>query len=116
MSQAVTINEGSATTSDASLCIVTFTVKLSATAVEGAVCRAKLLGVNHAIDGTILSNAESSDTTDSEGGAELQLVKKGYISHGSGIYRITVEISGKPVASVETTIPSQATISFEDLL
>jgi hypothetical protein len=100
----------------ASLCTVQFRVKLSDTAVSGAVCKAKLLGINQATDGTILSNAELSDTTDSEGVAELQLVQKGSILKGSGLYKISVEIDGKPVASVETTIPNQSTYLFEDLL
>jgi hypothetical protein len=102
--------------SDASLCTVQFRVKLSNTAVAGAVCKAKLLGVNQASDGTILSNAESSDTTDASGVAELELVQASSIVKGSGIYRITIEIAGKPIASVETKIPSQATCLFEDLL
>ena len=101
---------------DATLCVVQFRVKLSTTAVASAVCKAKLLGVNQAADGTILSNEESSDTTDSDGVAELQLVQKGSIVKGSGLYKIWVEIAGKPVASVETTIPNQSTIYFEDML
>jgi hypothetical protein len=100
----------------ANLCTVQFRVKLSNTAVEGAVCKAKLLGINQATDGTILSNAESSDTTDSDGIAELQLVQKGDIVKGDGVYKMWVEISGEPVASVETTIPNQSTCLFEDLL
>lgn len=98
------------------LCTVQFRVKLGDTAVDGAVCKAKLLGVNQASDGTILSNEESSDTTDDGGVAELQLVRKDAIVKGSGRYKIWVEIDGKPVASVETKIPAQATIQFEDLL
>jgi hypothetical protein len=99
-----------------SLCTVQFRVKLSDTAVEGAVCKAKLQGINQAADGTILSNEESSDTTDAQGVAELQLVRKGAIVKGSGVYRIWIEIAGKPVASVEVTIPSQSTTLFEDLI
>lgn len=102
--------------SAATLCTVQFRVKLSDTAVSGAVCKAKLLGINHASDGTILSNAESSDTTDAQGVAELELVQKGSIVKGSGLYKIWVEIGGNPVSSVETTIPSQSTFLFEDLL
>lgn len=98
------------------LCTVQFRVKLSETAVSGAVCKAKLLGVNQASDGTILSTEELSDTTDSNGIAELQLVQKGSVVKGSGMYKIWVEIAGKPVASVETTLPNQSTVLFEDLL
>lgn len=102
--------------SAASLCTVNFQVKLSDTAVSGAVCKAKLQGTNQASDGTILSNAESSDTTDAQGEAELELVRKDSITKGNGVYRIWIEIDGKPVASVETKIPNQSTIYFEDLL
>jgi hypothetical protein len=102
--------------SAATLCTVQFRVKLSDTAVSGAVCKAKLQGINQASDGTILSNEESSDTTDAQGVAELQLVRKGSIVKGSGIYKIWVEIDGKPVSNVKTTIPNQSTILFEDLL
>jgi hypothetical protein len=102
--------------SDATLTTIQFRVKLSNTAVAGAVCKAKLLGVNQCSDGTILSNEESSDTTDADGIAELELVQKGSIVKGSGLYKIWVEIAGRPVASVETKIPSQSTILFEDLL
>lgn len=102
--------------SAASLCTVNFQVKLSGTAVSGAVCKAKLQGINQASDGTILSNAELSDTTDAQGEAELELVRKDSIVKGSGIYRIWIEIDGRPVASVETKIPNQSTIYFEDLL
>lgn len=98
------------------LCTVQFRVNLSSTAVSGAVCKAKLLGINQAADGIILSNEEVSDTTDSEGIAELQLVRKASIVKGSGIYKIWIEIDGKPVASIETTIPNQSTVLFEDLL
>jgi hypothetical protein len=98
------------------LCTVQFRVKKSGTAVEGAVCKANLAGINQAADGTILSNQELSDTTDSLGVAELELVQIGSIVKGCGIYSITVEIDGKPVASVKTTIPNQSTILFEDLL
>jgi len=98
------------------LCTVQFRVKLSDTAVAGAVCTAKLKGINQAADGTILSNEESSDTTDAQGVAELQLVQKGTIVKGNGIYEITVEIDEKPVASKDTTIPNQDTYLFEDLL
>jgi hypothetical protein len=101
---------------DASLCTVQFRVKLSSTAVEGAVCKAKLLSTNQAADGTVLSNAESSDTTDSEGVAELQLVRRGEITKGNGMYRIWIEIDGNTIASVDTSIPNQSTILFEDLL
>lgn len=102
--------------SAASLCTVQFRVQLSGVAVEGAVCKAKSLGINQASDGVILSNAESSDTTDALGIAELELVQKGSIVKGSGLYKIWVEIAGQPVASVETSIPNQATILFEDML
>ncbi len=102
--------------SDPSLCTVQFVVKLAATAVSGAVCKAKLLGVNQAADGTILSNEEASDTTDAQGVAELALVREDSIVKGSGRYKIWVEIAGKPVANVERAIPGQATISFEDLM
>ena len=100
----------------ASLCTVQFRVKLSDTAVSGAVCKAKILGINQASDGTILSNEESSDTTDANGVAELALVRKDSIAKGSGRYKIWVAIAGQPVASVETTIPAQSTILFEDLI
>ncbi len=109
---AITISAPSA----ASLCTVSFQVNLAATPVSGAVCKAKLLGTNQASDGVILSNAESSDTTDSEGNAELELVRKDSIVKGNGIYKIWIEIDGKPVASVETTVPNQATVYFEDML
>lgn len=109
---ALTITEPS----DVTLCTVQFRVKLSNTAVSGAVCKAKLQGVNQAADGTILSNVETSDTTDSEGIAELELVRKGSIVKGSGVYKIWIEISGNPVSSVETAIPNQSVILFEDLL
>jgi len=89
---------------------------LSDTAVSGAVCKAQLLGINQAADGTVLSNAISSDTTDSEGVAELQLVREDSIVKGNGVYKIWVEIASAPVASVETTIPNQNTVLFEDLL
>lgn len=102
--------------SSATLCTVQFRVNSSATPVEGAVCKAQLLGVNQASDGTILSNEESSDTTDVQGIAELELVQKGSIVKGTGKYKIWVEIDGKPVASVNTTIPNQTTCLFEDLL
>jgi len=104
------------TPADATLCTLQFRILLSNAPVSGAVCKARLLGTNQASDGTLLSNAESSDTTDASGVAELQLVQKGQIVKGSGIYRITVEIAGKPVASVETTIPNQSTCLFSDLL
>ena len=109
---ALTISAPSA----ANLCTVQFRVKISGTAVSGAVCKAKLNGVNHASDGTVLSNQESSDTTDGSGVAELELVQQGSIVKGSGLYDIWVEIDGKPVASAKTTIPSQSTILFEDLM
>lgn len=99
-----------------SLCTVSFQVKLSDTEVAGAVCKAKLLGINQASDGVILSNAESSATTDALGVAELQLVRKDSIVKGQGLYKIWVEIAGNPVASVETTIPSQSTVLFEDMI
>lgn len=98
------------------LCSVQFRALLSGTAVEGAVCKAKLQGINQAVDGTILSNEEVSDTTDALGVAELELVRKDAIVKGSGIYKIEVTIAGKPVASVETTIPNQSVVLFEDLL
>jgi hypothetical protein len=103
--------------SDPTLCTVQFRVKLSATAVSGAVCKAKLNGVNHASDGTVLSNQELSATTDAqEGMAELELVRKDSLTKGNGLYDIWVEIDGNPVASVKTMIPNQSTILFEDLL
>ena len=100
----------------AELCTVQFRVKLSGVAVSGAVCKAKLVGINTAADGVILSNEESSDTTDAEGIAELQLVQHGQIVKGSGIYALWVEIAGRPVASVECQIPNQSTCLFESLL
>jgi len=102
--------------SAASLCTVQFRVFSGATPVSGAICKGRLQGVNQASDGTILSNAESSDTTDSNGIAELEVVRQDQIVKGSGIYKLWVEIDGKPVASVETKIPNQATMLFEDLL
>ena len=102
--------------SAASLCAVQFQVNLSATAVSGAICKARLLGINQASDGTILSNAELSDTTDVGGAARLELVRKGSIVKGSGMYKIWIEINGRPTASVETQIPNQSTMYFEDLI
>ena len=99
-----------------SLCTVQFRVKLSDAAVSGAVCKAKLLGTNQASDGVILSNDESSDTTDAQGVAELQLVRKDQIVKGNGRYKIWVEVDGNTIASAETKIPSQSTALFEDLL
>jgi hypothetical protein len=98
------------------LCTVQFRVYQAGTAVAGAVCTAKLMGLNQASDGTILSNQEVSDTTDSLGVAELELVQVGSIVKGNGVYRISVEIDGKPVAGTKTTIPNQSTILFEDIL
>lgn len=109
---AISISSPSATP----LCTVGFTVKLSDTEVSGAVCKSRLLGINQASDGTILSNAESSDTTDANGVAELALVRKSAIVKGDGRYKIWVEIAGQPVANITTTIPDQGSISFEDLL
>jgi len=102
--------------SAAELCTVQFRVKKSGIAVSGAVCKAQLLGINTAADGVILSNEESSDTTDAEGIAELELVQAGQIVKGSAIYKLWIEIAGRPVASVECQIPSQSTVLFEDLL
>ena len=79
-------------------------------------CKAKLMGISVASDGTVLSNQEVSDTTDSSGVAELELVQKNQIVKGSEKYKITVEVDGMSVASVETAIPNQATILFEELL
>ena len=99
-----------------SLCTVQFRVLLSSAPVQDAVCKAKLQGINQATDGTLLSNAELSATTTASGVAELQLVRKGSIVKGSGTYKIWVEIAGQPVASVETTIPNQSSVLFEDLI
>jgi hypothetical protein len=63
-----------------------------------------------------LSNEDSSDTTDAQGVAELELVQRGAIIKGSGIYDMRVEIAGSPVASVKAAIPNQSTVLFEDLL
>jgi hypothetical protein len=109
---ALLINEPS----DPALCTVRFRVRLSAIAVQGAVCKARLLGINQAADGTILSNEELSVTTDSGGVAELELVRQDAIVKGAGVYVIQVEINGKPVANVRTTIPNQSTVLFEDLI
>ena len=98
------------------LCTVQFRVNLSATPVSGAVCKARLVGVNQASVATILSNEESSDTTDALGEAELSLVQENSFVKGSGIYTIEVESGGKPVANKQTTIPSQNTVFFADLL
>lgn len=102
--------------SEPSLCTVQFRVKLSGTAVSGAVCKARFVGINQATDGTILSTAELSDTTDSQGIAELSLVRRDSIAKGNGIYKIWVEIAGVEVSSVETTIPNQSIYLYEDLL
>lgn len=102
--------------SSPNLCTVQFRVKLSDTPVAGAICKAKLLGINQAADGTILSNDELTDTTDVNGIAEIELVQRGSIIKGNGVYTISVDINGKPAASVQTTIPSQQVVLFEDLL
>jgi hypothetical protein len=102
--------------SDPSLCTVQFRVYLGATAVSGAVCKARLLGINQAIDGTVLSNDEISATTNATGVAELELVQEGEIAKGSGLYKITVEIDGSPVADAKVPIPNQSSILFEDLI
>jgi hypothetical protein len=109
---AITISSPSAP----SLCTVSFQVKLSDTDVSGAVCKAKLLGINQAADETVLSNVESSATTNAQGAAELELVRKDAIVKGNGVYKIWIEIDGKPVANVQTDIPNQSTVYFEDLL
>lgn len=98
------------------LSTVYFAVKLGTTPVEGAVCKANLLDISHASDGTILSNAQISATTDSDGAAELSLVRYDQITKGTGRYAIWVEVAGQKIASVETTIPAAATCYFEDLL
>ena len=99
-----------------SLCTVSFSIKIGNTAVEGAVCKARLLGTNQGTAEGVLSNQESSATTDSAGDASLSLVQHGEITKGSGVYKIWVEINGNSVASVRTKIPNQGTFSFEDLI
>lgn len=93
-----------------------FIVKISGTAVEGAVCKANFVDINQASDGTVLSTTELSDTTDSEGVAELELVQEGSIVKGDGKYDIRVEVDGETIASIRTAIPNQSTVLFEDLL
>jgi hypothetical protein len=102
--------------SDVSLCTVQFQVRLANTPVQGAVCTARLGGDNQAADGVLLSNAAQSATTDANGIAELQLVRGDAIVKGRGMYKLTVEIAGRRVAEVDTAIPAQSTILFEDLL
>jgi hypothetical protein len=102
--------------SDPTLCTVQFRVKKGATAVSGAKCYAELQGINQASDGTVLSNDELSATTDAQGIAELELVQEGEIVKGSGLYKIRIEIDGKPVANTKVKIPNQATALFGDLL
>jgi hypothetical protein len=102
--------------SDVSLCTVQFQVRLADTPVQGAVCSARLAGENQAADGILLSNAAQLGTTDADGIAELQLVRADAIVKGSGVYRITVKVASRTVAELDTTIPAQSTILFEDLL
>ena len=89
---------------------------LNGSAEAGAVCTAALVGANHAIDGTILSNELATATTDSLGVAELQLVQKGQIAKGDGIYSMSLAVNGKNIASTRTAIPNQQTVLFERLL
>ena len=102
--------------SDVSLCTVQFQVKLGNTAVKGATCKAKLLGTNVAADGVVLSNAEHSATTDSDGYAELELVRSDQIVKGNKLYGFWVTYNGTSIAAKQCEIPAQATAYFEDLL
>ena len=100
----------------ADLCTVQFRVMLNGVAEAGALCTAALVGTNQAVDGTILSNEPATATTDGTGVAELQLVQRGEIAKGDGLYAISVVVGGKTIASVKTAIPNQQTILFERLL
>lgn len=102
--------------SSVSLCKVQFRVKIGDTALEGAVCRAKLIGTNVAADGVVLSNDETSDTTDSDGIAELELVREDVIVKGSKLYGIWVTYNNIQIAHKVCVIPAQSTVLFEDLL
>ena len=98
------------------LCTVQFRVMLNGNPESGAVCTAALVGTNQSIDGTILSNELATVTTNSLGVAELQLVQRGQIAKGDGLYNISIAVGGKIIAAARTAIPNQETILFEKLL
>ncbi len=98
------------------LCTVQFRIYHNGIPRAGIVCHARLLGSNQAVDGTVLSTVEQTAVTNEDGIAELQLVRRDAIAKGSGVYRLWVTDGRRDISRVETVIPSQATVLYEDLL
>lgn len=117
-SSTITLTENSISTPSApGLCTVAFTVLLNGTAVENATVSATLMDQNSTTDGNVLSLQTSSDTTDSNGNAQLELVQFGEFTHGSGKYRVVIITSdGVEIVDEAVTVPNSSTAYFEDLL
>ena len=98
------------------LCTVGVVFKLNDQPVENAIAKAELIDKNMTVADTELSVQPVSATTDSDGRAELQLIRLDQFTSGSGKYRVTI-IDDKNVKSFAriVTIPNQATAWLEDI-
>jgi len=84
---------------------------------SGATFAAVLEAENAAVDTALLTLQTTTDTTDSNGYGELQLLRADQFTNGTGRYHITVADSdGNRCMSVRMAIPNQATAMLEDLL
>ena len=98
------------------LCVLQIFARHNGVILQGAVCKARLKSINSAIDGTVLSTQITQSVTDSDGYAELQLIRASEFVDGDGQYVVEVWHGDRRFVSVTVTIPDQDSINLEDLI
>lgn len=90
--------------------------KLNDDPVSGAKLTAELGVQNQATDGVVLSKSKTEDTTDSNGYAELVLIRSTSFAQGDGIYRIRITEDKETHVDISKALPNQASVNLEDLI
>ncbi|GIW83410.1 MAG: hypothetical protein KatS3mg105_5217 [Gemmatales bacterium] len=98
------------------LCVVQAFVYQNGDPVSGAIVKARLRDANSTIPAAVLSTQCLEATTDSNGYAELQLVRQPSFTSGLGIYIIDIWHTSRRILSLETPIPNQSTATLDQLI
>lgn len=101
---------------DADLITVYTYFYLAGTPVEGAEFSAELTADNQVRTGAALSKAVMSATTDSDGYAELQLLRAATITKGSKKHRIRIKDDDHTHIDITVELPDQSSVSLDTLV
>lgn len=100
---------------DPALCVVQCWVRHNGLAIQGAVCKARLVSPTSIASQSAMSTARILARTDAAGYAELQLVRQSAFIAGDGLYEIEIWHGDLLIYRQITAIPDQPAITLDQI-